>query len=50
MSKSLIAAIVALSFVASAAGSAVAHPRSPTTAEKPYPPKDFWDQQRKNGA
>jgi hypothetical protein len=49
MAKSLIASIVALSFVASIAASAVAHPRLQTSIQKPFPPKDFWDQQRING-
>jgi hypothetical protein len=49
MAKSLIASIVALSFVASVAASAVAHPRLQTSVQKPFPPKDFWDQQRING-
>ena len=49
MTKSLIASIVALSFVASVAASAIAHPQPQTSVQKPFPPKDFWDQQRING-
>ncbi len=43
MTKSLIASIVALSFVASVAASAIAHPQPQTSVQKPFPPKDFWD-------
>ncbi len=48
MAKSLIASIVALSFVASVAASAMAHPRQQASVQKPFPPKDFWDQERIN--
>lgn len=50
MTKSLIAALVALGFVGAVTSPVFAHRSQPQpTVEKPFP-KDFWDQMKKNGA
>ena len=50
MTKTIIASLVALGIIGAIALPAFAHRTgSPSTVEKPFPPKDFWDQQQKNG-
>ncbi len=48
MTKTIIAALVALGLVGSIAAPALAHkPGQQSSTEKPsFPPKDFWDQQK----
>lgn len=51
MSKAIIAVLVAAGIIGAAVLPASAHkPGQPTSVEKPFPPKDFWDQQQKNGS
>jgi hypothetical protein len=51
MTKTIIAALVAVGLVGAIAVPAFAHkPGQQTTTEKPFPPKDFWDQQQKNSS
>jgi hypothetical protein len=50
MTKTIIAALVAVGLVGATAAPAFAHkPGQQATTEKPFPPKDFWDQQRNSG-
>lgn len=50
MTKSLIAALVALSLVGAVTAPAFAHrPEPQPTVDKPFP-KDFWEQQKKNSS
>lgn len=49
MTKTIIAALVALGLVGSIAAPAFAHKSGhQSSTEKPFPPKDFWDQQQRN--
>lgn len=49
MTRTIIAALVALGLVGPIAAPAFAHkPGKQTSVEKPFPPKDFWDQQQRN--
>jgi len=49
MTRTIVAALVALGLVGAIAAPAFApHPKPQTTVEKPFPPKDFWDQQQRN--
>lgn len=49
MTKTIIAALVAVGLVGAIAAPAFAHkPGQQATTEKPFPPKDFWDQQQRN--
>jgi len=51
MTKTIIAALVAVGLIGAIAAPAFAHkPGQQATTEKPFPPKDFWDQQRKNSS
>ncbi len=50
MTRTIIAALVALGLVGAITAPAFAHrPKPQAAAEKPIPPKDFWEQQRMNG-
>lgn len=49
MTRTIIAALVALGLVGTIAAPAFAHrPKPQAAAETPFPPKDFWDQQQRN--
>ena len=51
MTNTLIAALVAVGLIGAIAAPAFAHkPGQQATTEKPFPPKDFWDQQQKNSS
>lgn len=51
MKHTIIATLIALGLIAAIAAPGLAH-RSATTGtiEKPFPPKDFWEQQRRSGS
>lgn len=50
MTRTIIAALVALGLVSAIAAPVFAHrPKPQAAAEKPFSPKDFWDQQKRNG-
>lgn len=49
MTRTIVAALIALGLVGTIAAPAVAHkPGKQASVEKPFPPKDFWDQQQRN--
>ena len=51
MTKTIIAALVAVGLIGAIAAPAFAHrPKPQPTMEKPSLPKDFWEQQQKNGS
>lgn len=48
MTRTIVAALVALGLVGAIAAPAFAHrPKPQTATDKPFPVKDFWDQQMK---
>lgn len=51
MTQIIIAMLVALGLIAAIAAPGLAH-RSTTASpiEKPFPPKDFWEQQQRKGS